>query len=226
MYPPEVREKAVKMVKEGRTFRDVAMELGVSATAVHRWCSKRGVMSKRAHTANVFVMDAEGNVGSLPLGLWELAKERADRLLGKLLNRLIREERRRKEGRKRKRWGRIATAFIILGYLEKHGAGTNVDIQAGTGLSVRQVADSLLKLEKAGKVSKFSVKCSGSAKLRQAKLFGFRMGTKYIYYKEREDLLRFIASRLRFVPPKDAFKNRFRGRLTSEEVDRIIEMVA
>jgi len=50
------------------------------------------------------------------------------------------------------------------------------------------------------------------------------MGTKYIYYKDRESLLRFIASTLRFVPRRDVFKNRFRGRLTGDEVERIVKM--
>jgi len=61
---------------------------------------------------------------------------------------------------------KVTTANPVLEYLEKHGAGTNADIQAGTGLSVRQVSDSLLKLEQKGKVFKFPVTCAKSAKLR------------------------------------------------------------
>jgi len=49
-YPPEVREKAVKLITElGYSVADVAQQLGCSKAAVRRW--KAGRVGRRATTA-------------------------------------------------------------------------------------------------------------------------------------------------------------------------------
>jgi transposase-like protein len=44
-YPPELREKAVRLVKHGLSYSETAALLGVSEATVREWCIKAGVRS-------------------------------------------------------------------------------------------------------------------------------------------------------------------------------------
>jgi transposase-like protein len=44
-YPPEIREKAVRLVKAGFSYDEAGALLGVSGSAVREWCIKAGVRS-------------------------------------------------------------------------------------------------------------------------------------------------------------------------------------
>lgn len=140
-----------------------------------------------------------------------------------LISLMERELKALKREQKTNVWSRIKN------YIRQNKAATAREIIDGTGLTAYQVGQNLFHLVKKGSIKRFKVSFGRSRKHGQAKLFGFSQA-KYIYYINRQDLLIYLASKLKINLSKPVLLNIFGKRrgpdgfLTEEEVDTICRM--
>lgn len=86
----------------------------------------------------------------------------------------------------------------VLDYLVKVGCANTREVREATGLSGKQVAKALICLGKTFNIKKFKVSFCGARSLGQLKLFGPIGPMRYLYYTNREGLLKWLASHLKF----------------------------